>query len=39
MDNLPYSDIAFAYNIFGENLYTDSILNINNIKIPNFYLD
>lgn len=39
MDNLPYSNIAFAYNIFGENLYTDSILNINNIKIPNFYLD
>jgi hypothetical protein len=34
-----YDDINFAYDIFGESLYLNKTLTINNIKIPNFYLN
>lgn len=37
--NLNFDNEDFAYEIFGESVYKNKILEINNIIIPNFYMD
>lgn len=39
MNNKTFNDFDFLYQFFGEKLYTDQILSIGKVKIPNFYLN